>query len=576
MASSFVPVSLRGFQRAWLPTEVVAGLTLAAVAIPECMGYTSIAQTPIVTGLYTIIFPTLLFALLGGSKLLVVGADSATAAILAAGLAGLSVSGLTPASPEWVAFCSLTALVCGGLLVLARLLRLGFLGDFLSASVLVGFLTGVGISVASGQIPGMLGVHKGSGTWLQQQWAWLKELPHISWTTFAFAAATILVITGFERFIPRVPGAIVAVVLLIIVSAATDASAHGVSVVGAVNGGFPPIGLPAGITWSDVPMVLAVAFSCFILIVAQSAATSRSFAMKHGDRADINRDIVGLAGASIAAGLSGTFVVNGSPTKTQILDSQKGRTQLPNITMSGVALLVTVFFTAILADMPNAVLAAIVFLIGLSLIDVAGLRKIYRRRPSEFWIAAITGTVVFAIGVEPGIVLAIVLSILEIIRRQYRPEDFVVGVSRDGVQTYEPATPGSQSAPGLVVFRYDAELFYANANQFVDDVQALVEHAPDPVRWVVLDAGAVDDVDYSAGVSLAGLLDYLQARGITFALARADTGLLHTLELYELRDRIPNDRVFTSLDAAVAAFRAAPSARLPHPRADVQDKPVTG
>ena len=156
-----------------------------------------------------------------------------------------------------------------------------------------------------------------------------------------------MIIKGFERFLPKVPGAIVAVLSLIVVSTVTDAAAHGVSVVGAVDGGFPPIGLPAGITWSDVPDVLAVAFSCFILIIAQSAATSRSFAAKHGDRADINRDIVGLAGANIAAGLSGTFVVNGSPTKTQILDAQHGRTQLANLTMSGVALLVTVFFTAI-------------------------------------------------------------------------------------------------------------------------------------------------------------------------------------------------------------------------------------
>jgi high affinity sulfate transporter 1 len=574
MSGIFVPVSVRGYQRAWLPKDVVAGLTLAAVAIPECMGYTSIAQTPIVTGLYTIIFPTIMFALLGASKLLVVGADSATAAILSAGLASLSISGLTPASPEWVAFCSLTALVCGAMLVVARLLRLGFLGDFLSASVLIGFLTGVGISVASGQIPGMLGVPKGSGSWFQQQWDWVKELSDISWATFAFAAATIVIIKGFDRYLPKVPGAIVAVVLLIIVSAAADASSHGVSVVGAVNGGFPPIGLPDGITWSDVPKVLAVAFSCFILIIAQSAATSRSFAMKHGDRADINRDIVGLAGANLAAGLSGTFVVNGSPTKTQILDAQKGRTQLANLTMSGVVLLVTLFFTGILKEMPNAVLAGIVFLIGLSLIDVAGLKKIYRRRPSEFWIAAITGTVVFAVGVEPGIVLAILLSILEIIRRQYKPEDFVVGVSKDGVQSYVSAEPGHQSAPGLIVFRYDAELFYANVNQFVDDVQGLVEHAPDPVRWVVLDAGSVDDVDYSAGVSLAGLIDYLEARQINFALARADTSLLHTLDLYGIAKRIPDDRRFASLGEAVAAFRAQPSAPAAQQPAAKGDKPV--
>jgi len=554
--SDLVPVSMRKYHRAWLSTDVLAGVTLAAVAIPETMGYTSISQTPIITGLYTVIFPTLFFALLGASKLLVVGADSATAAILSAGLLTLSVTGLTPGSPTWVAFCSLTALVCGVMLLIARLLRLGFLGDFLSASVLIGFLTGVGIQVLAGQIPDLLGVPKGSGNWFQQQWAWIKELDQISWTTFAFGAATIVIIVGFKKLAPVVPGAIVAVVLLIAISTVTKASTHGVAVVGSVQGGFPPLGLPSGLTWSDVPKVLGIAFSCFVLIIAQSAATARSFAMKHGDRADVNRDIVGLAGANIAAALTGTFVVNGSPTKTQILDEQKGRTQVANVTMSAVVLIVVLFATGLLTNMPKAVLAGIVFLIGLDLVDTLGLRRIYARRPSEFVIAAITGVVVFAVGVEQGIVLAIVLSILEIIRRQYKPKDFVVGVSTEGIPTYEAATPGAQSAPGLVVFRYDADLFYANVSRFVDDVEALVDHAPDPVRWVVLDAGALDDIDYSAGISLTGLLDYLDARHITFALARADTGLVHTLELYGLRARIPDSHLFGNLTDAVAAFEA--------------------
>jgi len=554
--SDLVPVSMRKYQRSWLSTDVVAGVTLAAVAIPETMGYTSISQTPIITGLYTVIFPTLFFALLGASKLLVVGADSATAAILSAGLLTLSVTGLTPGSPTWVAFCSLTALVCGVMLLIARLLRLGFLGDFLSASVLIGFLTGVGIQVLAGQIPDLLGVPKGSGNWFQQQWAWIKELDQISWTTFAFGAATIVIIVGFKKFAPVVPGAIVAVVLLIAISTATKASTHGVAVVGSVQGGFPPVGLPSGLTWSDVPKVLGIAFSCFVLIIAQSAATARSFAMKHGDRADVNRDIVGLAGANIAAALTGTFVVNGSPTKTQILDEQKGRTQVANVTMSAVVLIVVLFATGLLTNMPKAVLAGIVFLIGLDLVDALGLRRIYARRPSEFVIAAITGVVVFAIGVEQGIALAVVLSILEIIRRQYKPNDFVVGIGKAGDPTYEAATPGAQSAPGLIVFRYDADLFYANVSRFVDDVEALVDHAPDPVRWVVLDAGALDDIDYSAGISLSGLLNYLDARHITFALARADTGLMHTLELYGLHSRIPDSRLFGNLTDAVAAFEA--------------------
>src|SRR4051795_6246709 len=490
-----MPVSMRSYDRAWLSTDVIAGVTLAAVAIPETMGYTSIAQTPIVTGLYTVIFPTLFFALLGASKLLVVGADSATAAILSAGLLTLSVPGLTPGSQEWVSFCSLVAIVCGVMLFIARLLRLGFLGDFLSASVLIGFLTGVGIQVASGQIPGLLGIPKGSGNWFEQQWDWITSLGDISWTTFAFGAATIVIIVSFKRFLPKVPGAIVAVVLLIIVSAVTDASSHGVTVVGSVKGGFPPIGLPSGLSWSDVPKVIGISFSCFVLIIAQSAATARSFAMKHGDRADVNRDIIGLGAANIAAGLTGTFVVNGSPTKTQILDEQKGRTQVANVTMSVVVLFVVLFATGLLKDMPNAVLAGIVFLIGLDLIDLPGLRRILARRPSEFLIAVITGVTVFAWGVEQEIILAIVLSLVEIIRRQYKPQDFVVGVSQEGGPTYLPATPGTQSEPGLMIFRYDADLFYANCSRFVDDIEGLVEHAPDPVRWLVLDAGSLDDID---------------------------------------------------------------------------------
>ena len=551
-----VPAWMRGYQPAWAPVDVVAGLTLAAVAIPECMGYTSIAQTPIVTGLYTVIFPTIVFALLGSSKLLVVGADSATAAIMAAGLAGLGVAGLTPNSAEWLAWTSLIALVCGVMLIIARVLRLGFLGDFLSASVLIGFLTGVGIQVIGGQIPDMLGVPKGEGRWLVQQWDWISAIPRASLPTVAFAAATVAISVGFRMFLPRVPGAIVAVVLSIVVSAVTDAQAHGVAVVGAVQAGFPPIGLPQGASWSDAGQVLGIAFSCFVLIISQSAATSRSFAMRHGERVDVNRDILGLSGANLAAGLSGTFVVNGSPTKTQILDSQKGRTQLANLTMSAVVLVVALFATALLAPMPKAVLAAIVFLIGVDLIDTLGMRRLWRRRRSEFVIAIITCVVVFTIGVEQGIILAIVMSIIDLIRRQYSPRDFIVRPDADGGVTYAKVTEGGESLPGLVVFRYDAQLFYANVSRFVDDVEHVIESAAQPVRWFVLDAGAIDDIDYSAGVRLGGLLDFLTSRKITFALTQLDNALAHTLDLYGLLDRIPADRRFSTLQEALAAFHA--------------------
>ena len=269
-----MPESLRGYQRAWLVRDVIAGLTLAAVAIPEVMGYTSIAETPIVTGVYTIIFPTLVFALLGSSRLLVVGADSATAAILAAGLAGLGVSGLTPYSQEWLDWCSLVALICGVLLILARLLKLGFIGNFLSASVLIGFLSGVGISVLTGQLP-----RHARRPQVQR---------HLATTA-----------VGHDHLDPRRqrrdrrlrarhrradrrlqtlpavrPGAVVAVILSIVISTATDAKQHGVAVIGSLQGLYPLVGLPGGFTWSDVASATTIAVGCFVLILAQSAATS--------------------------------------------------------------------------------------------------------------------------------------------------------------------------------------------------------------------------------------------------------------------------------------------------------------
>jgi MFS superfamily sulfate permease-like transporter len=493
---------------------------------------------------------------LGSSRLLVVGADSATAAIMAAGLAGLGIAGLTPNSEEWLAYSSLVALVCGGLLILARLLKLGFLGDFLSASVLVGFLTGVGIQVLTGQIPDMLGIPKGTGNWFEQQWHTITHLGDANGWTVAFAAGTLIIILGFKRFAPVVPGAVVAVILSIALSNTLDATSHGIAVIGKVQGGFPPIGLPDGISWSDIPKVIGIAVACFVLIIAQSAATSRSFAMKHEQRVDVNRDIVGLSGANIVAGVTGTFVVNGSPTKTEILDEQRGRTQLANLTMSLVVLVVVLFLTGFLTNMPKSVLAAIVFLIGLGLVDGLGLRRIQAARVSEFFIACVTALVVFAWGVEQGIILAVVASILELVRRAYSPKNFLVVVNQEGEPTYIAATPGAESLPGLLVFRFDAELFYANVSLFVDDIQKLIASAPTRVRWLVLDCSSITDIDYSAGLSLAGLIKALHAQKRVFAISNVDPSLLATVKKYGMLDDFDTAHIYPTVQDAVTAFRA--------------------
>lgn len=554
---ALVPPSLRGYRIGWLRTDLLAGVTLAAVAIPECMGYSSIAQVPVTAGLYTIILPAAAFALLGASRLLVVGADSATAALLASGIAGIGVAGLQPGTNEWLAWTGIIALVTGAMLAVARLLRLGFLGDFLSSAVLTGFLAGTGISVLTGQIPGMLGV-SGANGYVWQRWSAIaQEIGNVEPTSAIFAAVTLGALLATRRFAPRVPMAII-VVIGSIVTVAVFGWADDLDVVGELQSGLPQLGLPAGLSIDDIPKAATVAFGCAIVILAQSAATARSFAQRHGDTADVNRDIVGLSVANIVAGLSSTFVVNGSPTKTQLLDEQRGRTQVATLTMAGVTLLVATFLGAALADLPHAVLSAIVFLIAVGLIDVHAFRRLWQVRRIEFGIALFSAVVVLVFGVQNGILTAMVVSLLEIVRRQYRPERFVVGVADHGRRRrYQPATPGRESLPGLIVFRYDADLFYANVSRFADDVMSLIDSAPDPVRWLVLDCTAIADVDYSASAVLDDLIAFVHSRHAHFVLAGVDPELQGTLLNEGVLGDLDPDHVFGTVGAAVRAYESA-------------------
>src|SRR5262245_23747152 len=354
-----------------LRPEVVAGMTLAAIGIPEVMGYTKIAGMPVITGLYTILVPIALFAVLGSSRHLVVGADSATAAIMAAGLAGMA----TVASPQYVALAGMLALITAAILILARLLRLGFVADFLSRAVLIGFLTGVGIQVAMGQVAGLLGVSDGDGGALRKFFTALGNIADASGWTVLTSACVIAVIVGCRMIDKRIPGALIAVVGSIAVSWAVDLSAHGVSALGTVPGGLPGISWPS-VPFDDVPQLIATSLSLFVVILAQSAATSRAYGARYAEHVDENTDMIGLGAANIGAGFTGAFVVNGSPTKTEIADGAGARTQIACLTTAGVVLVVLLFLTGPLQYLPNCVLASVVFLIGIQLVDIVGMRKI--------------------------------------------------------------------------------------------------------------------------------------------------------------------------------------------------------
>jgi high affinity sulfate transporter 1 len=533
-----------------LAPDVMAGITLAALGIPEVMGYTKIIGTPVVTGLYTLLLPVLTFALLGSSRHLVVSADSATAAMVAAALTSLS---FTANTPRYVELTSLIALVAAGMLLVTRIFRLGFLADFLSRTVLVGFLSGVGVQVAASQLHELLGIEKGGHGFFGQLAFTFQHLAEAHPPSLLIALTVLIIIVGFERLSPRVPGALLAVIGLTAASAYFHWGQLGVEVVGDVPGGLPHLGVPH-LTYQDVAMVLPISFSCFIVIIAQSAATSRAYALRYRDRFDQNTDLVGLCLANIAAGCSSTFIVNGSPTKTAMVDVAGGRSQWSHITTAAIVLVVLLFVTKPLSFVPNAVLAAIVFLIGVKLVDVRGLVEIRRSAPAEFILALVTLATVVVWGVEQGIVLAVVLSLLQHVRRSYRPLTGVMIRHETEHWRLDSPLPGRMAEPGLVIFWFGADLFYANAAFFTAQARHLVDASPTPVRWFVIDATAIPGLDYSAGRALIEFQQDLARSGIALALIVVELNPGGDLERLGILRAIGENRIFETRQACVEAY----------------------
>lgn len=460
--------------RARIPADLIAGLTLAALAIPEVMGYTKIAGTPVITGLYTILIPMTLYALFGASRHLVVGADSATAAILASSIAALAA----PHSTDWLALAGLLALMSAVFMFLARVVRLGFLADFLSRTVLIGFLSGVGVQVALGELSGMLGL--------------------------------------------------------------------------------PGFGLPAGVwRWDLIQSLVPTAFALFVVILAQSAATSRAYAARYREPFDENVDLVGLGLANLGAGLTGTFVVNGSPTKSQMVASAGGHTQLAMLTTSAVVLLVLLFLTGPLAYMPAAVLSAVVFLIGLELIDIAGMKRVYAERRREFWVALVTGAVVVLVGVKESILLAIVLSLAVHTKHGYAPNNRLLAKNEAQQWRLRPVKTQVQVAPGLMIYRFMHNMYYANTHVLTEEVMALVRGTASPLVWFCIDAAAVDDVDFTAATALRDLHASLADLGIRLVFSQLTDEVKAEFDRSHLTGLVGVDSFFPELDAVLSAFEVS-------------------
>ncbi|CAH2896972.1 MAG: Sulfate permease and related transporters (MFS superfamily) [uncultured Paraburkholderia sp.] len=427
--------------RAAAMRDALAGVQLASMDIPQVLGYARIAGMPAVTGLYTVFLPLIAFALFGASQHLVVAADSATATIFASRLSTMA----PVSSAEYASLAAMVALLTAALLLIARIFKLGFLADFLSRTVLVGFLAGVGVQVGIAMLGDMLGLPGHAARMTDQLVLVALHWAQLNVPTLAISVLVVSAVLVFKRVWPRLPVPLIAVVAGIAASDLYGFAAHGIAVLGPVTGGLPALRMPS-VTWQQMLDLVPVAASCFVMIVAQSAAASRVFAERHHEAADTNTDLLGIAAANAAAAWSGAFVVNGSPTQTAMADRGGTRSQFAQIVFAAVVALVLLFFSRFLQYLPRCILASIVFTIAVGLVDLRTLFAIRRESPGEFALAVSTAAAVVLIGVEHGILLAVAVSLLRHVRHSYRPHTMILAPGDDGLWIPVPAVPGTQTA----------------------------------------------------------------------------------------------------------------------------------
>ena len=538
--------------------DIIAGLSLASMNIPQVLGYTRIAGTPLVTGLYTALLPVAAFAAFGASRHMVVAADSATAAIFSGGLSGMAA----PHSAHYMQLAGMVALLAAALLLLARVFKLGFLADFLSRTVLVGFLAGVGLQVGIAMLGDMLGLAVTARLPWQQATELIellaRALPHSFGPPALLSAAALLVLWAGKRLAPKLPAALLLVIGTIAASAAFGFEGRGIAVLGAVAGGLPPLALPR-VGWHEVLALLPVAVSCVIVIVAQSAATARSFAQRHGEADDFNQDLVGLAAANAAAACSGAFVVNGSPTQTATAEAMGARSQVAQLTFAVVTLGVLLFLTPALQFLPRCVLAALVFAIALHMIDLRALADMRRESPGEFRLALLTAAAVVGVGVELGVLLAMGLSLLRHVRHSYEPHTGVLVRDAGGEWQLLPCSAARLAEPGVLIYRFGADLFYANERRFADELRSVVKRIGPELRALVVDASAMADLDYSAARTLRELIGELQARQVGLVFGRVSPALHADMQRHGIAEALGAQHLHASLHEALA------DARGPHP-----------
>jgi high affinity sulfate transporter 1 len=541
--------SLRGYQRRWLGPDLLAGLTLLTIAVPEQLATSRLAGMPPITGLYAFVAGTLAFAVLGSSPQVSVGADSTIAPLFAAGIARIAPIG----SAHFVALVSLLAVTVGVLVAVIGLLRMGWIADFLSAPIIMGFLGGVGVIIIVHQLPDLFALAPVSGSTVHRVTEVVRHLGHANGWALAIGVTVFAVVTTAERIDRKLPGALVGLVGSTIVVAVVGLRAHGVPVLGTVAHGAPHVGL-AGLSWTSLGQVLPISGVVALVVLSQTAATARAFADQGGYAIDVNRDFVGAGAGSALSGLFGSFATNASPARTGAVAAAGGRTQVSGLAAAAVVVLV-VPAAGLLTDVPLATLAGILIYVATRLFHFDQLISVFRFDLWEFALAMVTLVTVALVGVEQGIGVAVGLAILDRTRRSARPQAYVLGKIR-GTTSWAPLAHHAKpkAVPGVVVLQWLAPVYYANAAAFRAEVHKALSEASTPAKVLVLDADAVSDIDYTGTRALRALFDELKRAGVVVGVARAVGGAPQNLARSGLIDSIERGHLFSTVDHAVTAL----------------------
>src|SRR3954466_14268067 len=557
--------AISSYRLRWLPKDIVAGVVLTTLLVPQGMAYAELAGLPPITGLYTSILCLLGYAIFGPSKVLVLGPDSALGPMIAATILPLLVADGDPARA--VALASVLALMVGAIMVVASIGRLGFIADLLSKPTMLGYLNGLALTILISQVPKLLGFSIDAEGPVGRVSAIVSGIAdgEVVPAAAAVGLSGIVVILVLQRWVPKVPVVLVMVVLAIAATSVFDLGARGVSLIGVLPQGFPPLTFPS-VDVSDLGPLFLGALAIAVVSLADTISIATSFAQRSGQDVRGNQEMLGVGGANLAPGFFQGFPSGTSASRTAVAERTGARTQLTGVIGAALIVLMIVFLPGLFRNLPQPALAAVVITASLSLADIPGTARLWRQRRIEFSLSLIAFAGVALLGVLPGIGIAVGLSILNVFRRSWRPYQTVLGLA-DGVAGYHSVDsyPDAALMPGLVIYRFDAPLFFADAKSFRDEITSVARTEPTPL-WILIAAEPITDVDTTAADVLFDLDRTLDERGQSLVFAELKDPVRSKVERYGLTREIRPEHFFPTVEAAVDAFQRQTGATWPAPR----------